>query len=125
MDLEGMKGEGALLNQNEELPIIEPPNHFWVFQPFFRLAPWAVDFVNPLCCQYSVLFFQASCVLQFTYTATYPDEPMVSEIKDYENIDEEHVGTLQELIKEQVSEPVWKLFLSLDSVPCLPKSGIG
>lgn len=42
------------------------------------------------------------CNLIFTYTAKYPEEPPVVELEDNVNIDEEHVSTLLEHLKEQV-----------------------
>ena len=51
------------------------------------------------------LLFPASCVLQITYTATYPDEIPVIEITSFDGIDEEHIDTLLEFIKEQVCVP--------------------
>ncbi|ELT96772.1 hypothetical protein CAPTEDRAFT_124119 [Capitella teleta] len=44
------------------------------------------------------------CVLQFTYTAKYPDEAPLMEIAESENVDDELLTVLLEYMKEQVRE---------------------
>jgi len=45
-----------------------------------------------------------SCVLQFTYTATYPDEAPVMEIPSSENLEDEHTTALLEYLAQQAEE---------------------
>ena len=46
---------------------------------------------------------EASVVVQFTYTPTYPDAAPVIEIKESDNLEEEHIQELVDLLTEQVS----------------------
>jgi hypothetical protein len=47
--------------------------------------------------------FSVQCVLQLTYTASYPDEAPIMEIVESENVDEELLTVLLDFMKEQVS----------------------
>ena len=42
------------------------------------------------------------CLLEFTYTAKYPDEVPIMEIKEVDNLDALQEDEITELMKEQV-----------------------
>ncbi|WAR08260.1 RWDD1-like protein [Mya arenaria] len=44
---------------------------------------------------------KASCVLKFTYSATYPDEPPLMEVSEAENIDEEQQAEILSLMQSE------------------------
>lgn len=45
-----------------------------------------------------------ACRLEFTYTAKYPDEPLIVSIEDEENFEEGDAAKLMEYLKEQINE---------------------
>lgn len=45
-----------------------------------------------------------ACRLEFTYTAKYPDEPLIVSIEDEENFEEGDAEKLMEHLKEQMDE---------------------
>ncbi|XP_052807756.1 RWD domain-containing protein 1-like [Mya arenaria] len=47
---------------------------------------------------------EASCVLKFTYSATYPDEPPLMEVSEAENIDEEQQAEILSLMQSEAEE---------------------
>ena len=48
----------------------------------------------------------ASCVVQFTYTDSYPDELPVMEITSAENLDDESVDSISSLMTQLVKSAV-------------------
>ena len=48
------------------------------------------------------MLISASCTLQFTYTATYPDEAPLVEVTESENLDDDHINELLNLIHSVV-----------------------
>ena len=59
-------------------------------------------------CSVAVMFdvcLTASCVLQFSLPAKYPDEAPVVEVEEYDNIEDSYVTDLTDVIREQVGVP--------------------